>query len=590
MALTERDVATILQAHAADRIRRAKQDDYYRGKHAIVANPGTNKDGTLRVAKVHNLIKKCVNRHVGFAFGQPVQYVSKLTDEQQARQRGKAPGLLRRAASAVRGLLPGREKPAPGEPDGPKGPALIVSEGEARIGELGLEPSARNDGLTALEEIREWNDLDAADMAHYKDTLIEEASFEVFSFDKPLNTGEIEKKSDIKIEITKMPRGECVGVFDTDGELRILVRKILVKAGTLYRGQIVPKDRTECWVYDDDAITVYDEVVTAAAGSGDPTYNYTMQDEVVDGVPNPELNRFGSILAVAFRIDRQMEPYISERAIELQDHFNNLFSSEGNSVIEDSKDHWHVSGFSNTEDNQKTFEEMIKKNVFFTPPDCTVTRIKTGVDVEMVADNRQWTRKALFETLGATDTEQITGATGEASGIALRLAHGPMIETAVPFIDMFQVGLRRRVDLINKIHTALGRPIVENYKIVMKSQVLVNEGELWDKLPTLMTGLALEDAISLAVPSIDDPKAAAARKHEERDKELERQIMLRDSPAPVGAPLPAQLADRVRQKAEAQAGAEPAVARRAANLISDAQQQDVANLIKTGEKLGIGQG
>lgn len=539
MALTAEQIQDLIDGSVDERVRRQKQKDYYDGKHAILDNPGTNKDGSKRVAAVHNLIAKTIDRHVGFALSDPVQIVSKETEAEQADE-----------APAV--------------------------EGET--------------GFDLYEEMRERNDLDCTDAEHYRTSLKMDVSYEIFSFDKGFDE---ENKADTKVVITKVPTIECIGIYDSNDELQALIRIIVVKQNSFWDGEFVAETREEVWVYEAHQTAVYtNEPIggeKAPEGEAEGARLILKKVEEDAAIPNPEPNILGRLLIVPFTVTEKREPFMSAHLIGLQDNFNRLMSMHGNSVIEDSKEHWIIKGFRSTAENLAAFWEMMRQNIIFIPNDAEAKREKSGTDVGEVEFQRDWTRAAIFETAGAADTERIVGTTGTTSGIALKLAHVPQSERASSMIKFFTRGIRKRIELLNVIHKNLNRPELEKFTVQIDTRMIINETELWGQVANLREVLSLEDTLMIAVPSIENPNAAAERKREEEARELDSEIMLKDAePGGINAPVGIQAAARRARRADVEAKTATRLGDQFNDLESALSDEDAKKVVEEAKKLGVG--
>lgn len=532
MPITKDQIISIMDSATDDTNRRKKQRDYFKGKHSILENPETNKDGSAKVQVVHNLVKRCVQGHVGFALAEPIKILPQGTDDEQDEE-------------------------------------TVVEGGE------------KTSGFDLYEELRDENDLDAIDADHYRDAIVEDVSYEIISFDRKLAVEEDPVDRDVRIRITKIPGCECVGVFDSSNELHVLIREVPVKAGTYWEGELVLNDRTEVWVYEREATTVYTKTEEA-----DPQTN-TVKIDLTQKQSEP--NPFDELLVVPFMVDKRREPYISETLIALQDHYNRLLSEQGNSIIQNTKENWVVKGYTGDPGNEQKFQEMLKNRVIFVKEDGSVERQKIGADVAEIQDNRQATRSAIFETGGVADTSEIVGATGGTSGIALRLAMTPQKETADPMIRTFKRSVRKRIELINRIHAVLDRPAIEDYSVQMTTKTIVNETELWAGITQLLEVLSREDAIGIAVPSIEDPKAANERKQKELEQELERDIMLKEAePTGPNVPVGAQAAVRQGRRIRTEADTEANLGAQFDSIQSGLSDEDAERVAEEAVKLGIG--
>ena len=81
------------------------------------------------------------------------------------------------------------------------------------------------------------------------------------------------------------------------------------------------------------------------------------------------------------------------------------------------------------------------------------------------------------------DLDQIVGATGVSSGIAIKMKFQPIFLATNNFIKYFNVGLRKRIRLINSIKEILGEETIDDRFIdIVYTRNLSVEDEVVEKL------------------------------------------------------------------------------------------------------------
>jgi len=114
-------------------------------------------------------------------------------------------------------------------------------------------------------------------------------------------------------------------------------------------------------------------------------------------------------------------------------------------------------------------------------------------------------------------TGKIMGATGNTSGIALKLMFHAMEQAAGGFIHNFKSGVRARIDLLNRVWGPLGQPVLAGYDVEIIPNLPVNELELYDRIPVLRMALSSREVLK-RLPSVTNPDGSSAEFLAEAEK------------------------------------------------------------------------
>lgn len=113
------------------------------------------------------------------------------------------------------------------------------------------------------------------------------------------------------------------------------------------------------------------------------------------------------------------------------------------------------------------------------------------------------------------DVEEITGATGQTSGIALRLKFLPMLQSASSIANNLKAGLRARIELLNvRLGQSEGSGGIEDVNLIVSFTLPANRIEEWKAVKELI-GILSHKTILELMTDIDDPEQELARIEEE---------------------------------------------------------------------------
>ena len=117
------------------------------------------------------------------------------------------------------------------------------------------------------------------------------------------------------------------------------------------------------------------------------------------------------------------------------------------------------------------------------------------------------------------DIEEIAGATGSTSGIALKLKFLAMQEVASSIINYLKTSLRDRIDLINILDSMNdGTPQIEDVTVNVQFDLPVNRLEEWKAIKELTGIVSLKTMLEL-LSNIDEPDREIKRLDDQALKE-----------------------------------------------------------------------
>ena len=372
----------------------------------------------------------------------------------------------------------------------------------------GQEPEA----LVNLDAISRYNYLNAIDVEHLRNAILAEFGVEVHGFD-----GE-------QIEITGYPPHNWAFLEDADGNILAAVYCATLPIGTWWQDKILIAELDVYTCYTDTEIITLTLVTQNASVpvQGIPTSTPGATAAALQIVGEPVKHEYGCVPVIRMAVSADRTAFIDNAFITQQDVFNETRSRNADDVEYNVDALLKIIGYApdamtQVDTDGKTFLEKMREH--------RILPLKEGGEAEFLTKGNEYTkaefdlnltRDAIHLMGSVADTEAIAGATGATSGIALKLKLQPQIAQAGVFTSYFEQGIRERIDLINIIWAAQGKPLLEDYDVSFSLQIPINEQEIWQGLPYLDPYLTKEDILKL-IPSVEDPAAAAEAKQAELD-------------------------------------------------------------------------
>jgi len=301
-------------------------------------------------------------------------------------------------------------------------------------------------------------------------------------------------------------------MYDIDGQIVVAIYRWEIPEGT-WDGEKVSK--TGATFY-----TAYDSryIYTYKVESGSGKENVSTDARVTSSRTE---HMYGRVPIAVYPVLSSYASFITPAIMGQQDIYNEVRSYNADDVKYNVDAVLAIIGMPSVdallEENEagETFAKMIK-DLKLLPllPGGHAEFLTKGNDEKKVAFDLELTRGALHRMLKICDIDAILGATGQASGIALKLKLQPQIEQTGTFKENFSVGIREEIDLFNAIWMLNGEPLLTDFDITFFPNIPVNEIELYGAMPSLEKTLSLEDRIRL-IPKVRDSAEAAKAKRKE---------------------------------------------------------------------------
>jgi SPP1 family phage portal protein len=353
-------------------------------------------------------------------------------------------------------------------------------------------------GLEAYRELSEQQAINIINSETLKNSLILGFALEVHSYD-----GE-------NIQITTQDPREWAIIRDSaTGEISVAIRRYKLPENSIFNGVMLTKPVEMQVVYTADTITTY--MADTATDQETAALAWQIQG---DPVKHP----YGQVPIVQWALNTDMRTIISDALISQQDEYNSIDSASGDDIrafvdaimICIGQDpEWVRENSALIRDQRMLPFNEGGDAKYLTRPQ----------DIAPIVARLQRTRSHIHMMLKIPDTEEITGATGDTSGIALQLRYMLMIHEASAMTLYLEQGVRRRIDLINIINAKRSEPQLVDYKITIDFTLPVNRLEEWDKIGNLNEIISHLTQLEL-LTDVPDPNAEMERIQAEKGAAL----------------------------------------------------------------------
>ena len=369
----------------------------------------------------------------------------------------------------------------------------------------GVEKTEK-EAVKGLTDLFQSLQIDGIDSTHLRQALLYGYSVEVHSY------------NDAGVQITEYDPREWVIVYDEMDQVRAGIHRCAQAKGTVYEDALLADDLIVFTVYTSVHKTVYHQTKGDKGAA-------VLTEEVV------ETHHYGEVPVVVFQITSDRSSFISDALISQQDVFNKTRSAMADDIQYNVDALLVLSGYEpdalfEKDEDGKTYYQKIRENRLLPlNKEGEAKFLVRDVGHEVIIADLHEARDAIHMMGRIADIAMIVGATGQTSGIALKLKLKPQIEQAELFMKYLTRGLRRRLDLITTVWSTAnqGAGKLEGIDISYTLNIPVNETELWEAVGSLEPFLTLESILKL-IPSIDDPEAEAEAKRTEVEEATERAL------------------------------------------------------------------
>ena len=335
-----------------------------------------------------------------------------------------------------------------------------------------------NESPSVYRKIATDNSLASKDVEHLRNALIGGWGIELHEF------------VDDKVLITSRDPLNWKPVWNSDNLLIGAIFRADLDAGSFLTDTPLDEDLNIMVVYTQSEIITFHKQKSTNQG------NWAQKER--------KAHLYGRPPIVVFQVNESRTSLIGDDIIGQQDEYNEIDSLSGDDIRYDSDGVLTISGYSHKDikENSETIREF---KLLPLPSDGKAEFIKKPTDFARIVSRLMRTRKNIFSGLSVPDIEEITGATGSTSGIALQLKFKPMKDNAQYMITNLRDGVRDRIDLINiRMQQREGEPAINDVQINIDFDLPSNRVEEWQSVGAL-TGIVSRRKQLEVLSDVEDP-------------------------------------------------------------------------------------
>ena len=293
-----------------------------------------------------------------------------------------------------------------------------------------------------------------------------------------------------QITVNRYPSLEWSFLWDSAGALACAVRYTSLAANTIHDGEILASATDLMWIYTPKE---YGKYKRTAEGKG------AWEGEVA-------LNELGMIPVIVWLADDEMRGLISDELIAMNDAYNSEFNLEGDDISNTVDCLLKIWGFDSAWMTLHEADILEKRMLPFDGPkeEQDGEYLRRELDIEPHVKHLKTTRENIHIMGAIPDVNEITGATGSTSGIALKLAFTPMEQEFQSRVPMLCENVYARIELINARLKKLSQPQIVNPKVDIQFRMPTNRIEEWQNIGALKGIISRKTQLSL-LTDIEDP-------------------------------------------------------------------------------------
>lgn len=353
---------------------------------------------------------------------------------------------------------------------------------EMYVGAMTGTPYQLTGAQNIYDEIAFDADLQAVDTENLRNALICGYGLELHEY--------VDKKPRV---LPEKPEHWAL-IRDENDEIVAALTRFEIPAYTYFRGQLLDSAIDVMYYYDDSKRVAYwrtkPSLHSASAG------NWEQLEE--------RPHYYGAVPLVEWRGNDAMRPLLDNAVLKQIDEYDEIDSLSGDDIRNVSDALLKIKGISGQwiKDNE---DVILRMRVLPLPDDADADYLTRNTDTERVSVRLARTRDAIHLMAGVPDIQQVVGATGNTSGIALKLKFMPMQQRAEAMFKELRKGMRRRIDLLNSMVGKAAQKTIADYEIHMQFNMPVNRIEEWQYIGNLNGIVSHETQLAL-LTDIDNPE------------------------------------------------------------------------------------
>lgn len=350
---------------------------------------------------------------------------------------------------------------------------------------------ASDEAFEAFRDMLNEQSIKKTDGQHVRDALVLGRSVEVHAFFPDEDLDDPDKDLEGGMGGTYViqhydAKSWCL-IRDVHSNLWSAFHLQVIEPFTVYKGKMLTEETKIVTVYDEVNIQVWIEVKDT---TNDKNKVWHMESE--------RGHKFGRIPVVVFSTSVEELSFLDDPALSNQDAYNTTASMQVEDIQYEVGALLKVRGF-DVDDMAKNAAQIRKLKMIplGADPNNDAEYLTKGIQADKFTTGLDRARVDFFEGLSLPDFRQIVGATGQTTGVALKLKLGPMVDRSKTFFNYLEEAVRARVDLWNSLRLKSSLSIMEDYEVIATIQPPTNEAELWAAVAALDTLLDDETKIGL---------------------------------------------------------------------------------------------
>lgn len=321
--------------------------------------------------------------------------------------------------------------------------------------------------------------LDSVDVENLRNALICGYGLELHEF------------VDSKFKVLPEKPEQWTLVRDENDEIVMASTRFVMPAFSVFRGEMITTALEIMYTYDAVSKAGYKREASTVRGDWEEF--------------EARQHFYGQVPVVEWRATDDRESMLSTALLRQIDEYDDIDSLSGDDIRNVSDALLKIKGI-NSNWVKENEDVILRLRVLPIPDDAEAEYLTKTTDTERVTSRLARCREAIHTMGGVPDIQQVTGATGSTSGIALKLKFMPMEQRAGAMFKQLEKSLRKRIDVLNSITQKASQTKIENYEITMQFNMPVNRIEEWANIGALTDIVTHRTQLEL-LSDVDDPDA-----------------------------------------------------------------------------------
>jgi SPP1 family phage portal protein len=318
-------------------------------------------------------------------------------------------------------------------------------------------------------------DLDYVDLENIKAALIYGYALELHEF-----------RDNAPAVIVERPERWAL-IRDENDAIVLAVTRFVMPENSLFRGEIMTKAMEIQYVYDAEKRSAYQRPKLGG------------EWQAIEEAPH----FYGRVPIVETTVTDDRKPLLDDAVLAQIDEYEDIDSLSGDDIRHTSDAILLLKGVDPDWVKQQA-ELITSKRILPIPDDADASYLTRTTDTARIEDRLSRSREAIHIMGGVPDINDIVGATGGTSGIALQLKFMPMEQRAGGMVKGIRKGFRERIAVLNTMLEKSRETKIENYRLVVNFSMPINRIEEWQTIG-MLNGIVSHQTQLELLSDIDDP-------------------------------------------------------------------------------------